>query len=56
MKTAQLVIGIICIGISIWGFISGELGDNVGVPIVVLIIGIILIAISRRGKSSIRKW
>lgn len=55
MKIAQLVIGIVCIGVSIWGFVSGELGGNVGIPIVVLIIGIILIAISRRGKGNIRK-
>jgi hypothetical protein len=55
MKIAQLVIGIICIGVSIWGFVSGELGENVGVPIIVLIIGIILIAISIRGKGNIRK-
>jgi uncharacterized membrane protein len=56
MKIAQLVIGIICIAVSIWGFLSGELGENVGIPVVVLIIGIILIAISRRGKGNIRKW
>jgi hypothetical protein len=56
MKIAQLVIGIICIGISIWGFASGEFSENVVIPIAVLMIGIILIAVSRRGKSNIRKW
>ena len=56
MKIAQLVIGIICIGVSIWGFVSGELGENFAIPIVVLIIGIILIAISQRGKGNIRRW
>jgi len=56
MKIAQLVIGIICIAVSIWGFVSGELGENLVIPIVVLIIGIILIAISQREKGNIRKW
>ena len=55
MKIAQLVIGIICIGVSIWGFASGELGETPGIPIAVLIIGIILIVISRRGKFNTRK-
>ena len=55
MKIAQLVIGIICIAVSVWGFASGELGETPGIPIVVLIIGIILIVISRRGKFNIRK-
>ena len=56
MKITQLVVGIICIAVSIWGFVSGELGENVGIPIVVLIIGIVLIAVSRRGKGNIRNW
>jgi hypothetical protein len=56
MKIAQLVIGIICIAVSIWGFVSGELGENFVIPVAVLIIGIILIAISQRGKGNIRKW
>jgi len=56
MKIAQLVIGIICIGVSIWGFASGELGETPGIPIAVLIIGIILIAISQRGRGNIRRW
>jgi hypothetical protein len=56
MKIAQLAIGIICVAVSIWGFVSGELGENFVIPIVVLIIGIILIAISQRGKGNIRRW
>jgi hypothetical protein len=55
MKTGQLIIGIICIGISIWGFASGEFSESFVIPIAVLVIGVILIAISRRGKFSIRK-
>jgi len=56
MKIAQLVIGIICIGISIWGFASGEFSESPAIPISVLVIGLILIAISQRGRGNIRKW
>lgn len=55
MKIAQLAIGIICIAVSIWGFVSGELGETPVIPIVVLIIGVVLVAISQRGKGNIRK-
>ena len=54
MKLAQLVIAVVCIAVSILGFASGELGETPGIPIAVLIIGVILIAISRRGKFNIR--
>ena len=54
MKLAQLVVGILCIAVSIWGFSSGELGETPGIPIAVLIIGVILIVVSRRGKFDIR--
>lgn len=50
MKKVQFVIGIICIAVSIWVFVSGELSENLVIPIVVLVIGIILITISRRRK------
>lgn len=50
MKKLQFVIGIICIAVSIWGFVSDELSENIAIPIAVLVIGIILIAISRRRK------
>jgi hypothetical protein len=55
MKRLQFVIGIICIAVSIWGFVSGELSENLVIPIVVLVIGIILIAISKRGRVNINK-
>jgi len=50
MTKAQLVIGIICIAIAIWMFLSGELSENPAPAIAVLAIGIILLAISRRRK------
>jgi undecaprenyl pyrophosphate phosphatase UppP len=56
MKSAQLVIGIICIGVLIWGFASGEFSENSVIPVAVLMVGIILIAISQRKRRNIRKW
>ena len=56
MKIAQLAIGIVCIGVSMWGFASGEFSENVVIPIAVLVIGMILIAVSQRGRGNIRKW
>jgi hypothetical protein len=50
MAKARLVIGIICIAISIWMFLSGELSESPAPAIAVLAIGIILLAISRRRK------
>jgi hypothetical protein len=47
---ARLIIGIICIAVSIWMLLSGELSENPAPAIVVLIIGISLIAISKRRK------
>jgi len=50
MRKARLIIGIVCIAIAIWMFLSGETGENPAPAIAVLIIGIILIAIARRKK------
>ena len=50
MRIARLVIGIICIAVSIWMFLSGELSENPAPAIVVLVIGIIVIATSRWKK------
>ena len=50
MIKVRLVIGIICIAISIWMLLSSELSENPAPAIVVLIIGISIIAISKRRK------
>ena len=50
MIKARLVIGIICIAISIWMFLSGELIENPAPAIAVLVIGIVVIALARRKK------
>ncbi len=50
MRKARLIIGLVCVAIAIWMFLSGELGENPAPAIAVLIIGIILIAIAKRKK------
>jgi hypothetical protein len=52
MTKARLIIGFICIAISVWMFLSGELGENPAPAITVLIIGIVLIAVSRRKSKN----
>jgi hypothetical protein len=50
VKLTRIIIGIICIAISIWMFISNEPIDNPVLPIVVLMIGIIVIAVNKRKR------
>jgi len=49
MRKDRLIVGIICIGLSIWMFLAGVSGGTVAPAIAVLILGITMIAISRRG-------
>jgi hypothetical protein len=48
MRIDRLVVGIVCIGLSIWLFAAGVTGGAVAPAIVVAILGIIMIAISRQ--------
>ena len=50
MVKVRLIIGIICIAIAIWMFLSGELSENPAPAIAVLVIGIVLLAIAKRRK------
>jgi len=50
MAKARLIVGIICIAVAIWMFLSGETSESPAPAIAVLTIGIILVGISRRGK------
>ena len=50
MKLMRITIGIVCIAISIWMFITKEPIDNPVIPIVVLVIGIIVIAVNVRKR------
>jgi hypothetical protein len=50
MARVRLIIGIICIAVAIWMFLSGELSENPAPAIAVAAIGVILIAITKRRK------
>ena len=50
MGRVRLIIGVICIAIAVWIFLSGELGENPAPAIAVLGIGVILIVVARRKK------
>jgi hypothetical protein len=49
MRKDRFIIGIICVGLAVWMFLAGASGGTVAPAIVVLILGITMIAISRRG-------
>ena len=48
MRKDRLIVGILCIGLSIWMFAAGASGGVVAPAIAVAILGIIMIAISNR--------
>jgi hypothetical protein len=48
MRKDRFIVGIICIALAIWMFLAGANGGTVAPAIAVLILGITMIAISRR--------
>jgi len=49
MRKDRFIVGIICIALSIWMFMAGASGGTVAPAIAVAVLGITMIAISRRG-------
>ncbi|MFC2004594.1 hypothetical protein ACFLUY_00030 [Chloroflexota bacterium] len=49
MRKDRLIVGIICVALSIWMFMAGVSGGTIAPAIAVLILGLTMIAISRRG-------
>jgi hypothetical protein len=47
---ARLIIGIICVAVAIWMFLSGEFSENPAPAIAVAVIGLILIVMAKRSK------
>ena len=50
MRKYRLIIGIICIAVSIWMLLADKPIDNPSPAIIVMMIGILLIGITRRKK------
>jgi len=48
LRKDRFIVGIICVAIAVWMFLAGARGDTVAPTIAVLILGITMIAISRR--------
>lgn len=48
MRKDRLVVGIICIALAVWLFASGVSGDTLAPVITILILGVVMVAISRR--------
>ena len=48
MRKDRLVVGIICIALAVWLFVSGVSGDTFAPVITILILGVVMVAISRR--------
>lgn len=49
VRKDRFIVGIICIALAVWMFLAGASGGTVAPAIAVLILGITMIAISRRG-------
>jgi hypothetical protein len=49
VRKDRLIVGIICIALAIWMFLAGASGGTVAPAIAVLILGITMIVISKRG-------
>lgn len=49
MRKDRLIVGLICIALAAWLFVSGATGDTVAPAITIAILGIIMVAIARRG-------
>ena len=48
MRKDRLIIGILCIALSVWMFLAGASGGTVAPSVAVAVLGITMIAISRR--------
>ena len=48
MRKDRLIVGAVCVALAVWMFLAGEMGGIVAPAIAVLILGITMIAISRR--------
>jgi len=48
VRKDRLIVGILCVVLAIWMFLGGASGGTVAPAIAVFILGIIMLAISRR--------
>jgi hypothetical protein len=48
VRKDRFIVGVICVALAVWMFLAGASGDTIAPAIAVLILGITMIAISRR--------
>lgn len=48
MRKDRLIVGLICIALAVWLFLSGATGDTVAPAVAIAVLGIIMVAISRK--------
>ena len=48
MRKDRLIVGILCIALSVWMFLAGASGGETAPAIATSVLGIIMVAISRR--------
>jgi len=48
VRKDRLIVGLICIALAVWLFLSGATGDAVAPAVAIAVLGIIMVAISRK--------
>ena len=48
VRKDRLIVGLICIAIAVWLFVSGTTGDTVAPAVAITILGIVMLAIARK--------
>ena len=48
MRKDRLIVGLICIAIAVWLFLTGTTGSTIAPAVAIAVIGIIMVAIARK--------
>ncbi|MFH1640211.1 MAG: hypothetical protein ABIB93_07900 [Chloroflexota bacterium] len=48
MRKDRLIAGLICIALAVWVFLTGKTGETVAPALAIAVLGIVMVAISRR--------
>ena len=48
MRKDRLIVGLICVALAAWLFLSGRTGNTVAPAVAIAVLGIIMVAIARK--------
>jgi len=48
VRKDRLIVGLVCIALAVWLFLSGTTGDTVAPAVAIAVLGIAMVAISRK--------